>query len=516
MLRRVMPILGASVCAWLALAHDTDLHAGHACHIPSSDTHVSAAAFYLKASAAELSPHCLATLTAASAVGGANLMPPRPQSPHWDHIAISDFARGYYWSNEPTKDADRQWLAARVDLIEGNSASDPYVQAMRQGNPTLGVFRYRLDHYDFANEKSRVYPESHVLHVMNTTKLTLKGRDVGEQGLTFAPGDRFQFLVWNDRYVMFNLKDAATRQWNIHRLLSDLDGLQGLFLDAHAHDFPTVIGMTNGQTKIATGGGIAEYGGRTPTDPTLIQDYQRDMVTWLTELAASAKAKGKFLLLNQASYMLDASAKQQIIAANGTGTEFMHQPLAWAGWYQYADYLALTKQLIDAGGVVDAEGHWCYTGNFDRARWNLWRLAAYYQIKEPVGSRGKVYLNLSLCSNSTVRPSQDRPEWLPAYQVDVGQPVGETTLFTEGKAGTSTSDGRPCDYKIYGREYTKSLVLVRPKDFWDCTDYGDGAAAMVTLPKAMRALRDDGTVGEPLFNVRIRNAEAVILMKNGG
>ena len=70
MLRRVMPILGAWVCIWLALADDTDLHAGHACHIPTSGIHVGAAAFQPKASAAELSPHCLATLTAASAGGG--------------------------------------------------------------------------------------------------------------------------------------------------------------------------------------------------------------------------------------------------------------------------------------------------------------------------------------------------------------------------------------------------------------------------------------------------------------
>jgi hypothetical protein len=509
-----MPVIDASVCALLALAPATDLHASHICHAPSSGMHARAAAFQPDAPAAQWSRPCIARRTAASAGAASNLVPPRPHSPHWDHIAISDFARGYYWSSEPTKDADRQWLAARVDLIEGNSATDSYVQAMRQWNPTLGVFRYRLDHYDFVNDQSRVYPDSHVLHVTNTTKIALKSRDVGEQSLTFAPGDRFQFLVWNDRYLMFNLKATATRQWNIHRLLSDLDGLQGLFLDAHAHDFPTVIGITNGQTKIATGGGIAEYGGRTPTDPTLIQEYQQDMVTWLTELAASAKAKGKFLLLNQAGYMFDPSAKQQIIAANGTGTEFMHQPLGWAGWYQYADYLALTKQLIDAGGVVDAEGHWCYTGNLDRGRWNLWRLAAYYQIKEPVGSPGKVYLNLALCSNSTVRPSQDRPEWLPAYQVNVGQPVSQTTLFKDGKAGTATSDGRQCDYKIYGREYTNALILVRPKDFWDCTDYEAGAAVMVTLPKAMRLLRDDGTVDEPVSSVRIRNAEAVILMKN--
>jgi hypothetical protein len=513
MLSPIRLVIAASVMGGLAIAPSHVIHSAEACRTLPFSTPRLTMIFQQSASPSDPSSPCEVRRTASRSTAAPQIIPPRPQSPHWDHIAISDFARGYYWSGEPTKDADREWLAARVDLIEGNAATDPYVQAMRRWNPTLGVFRYRLDHYDFANDQSRGYPESHVLHVTNTTKMALKSRDVGEQSLTFAPGDRFQFLVWNDRYVMFNVKDPGLRQWNARRLLSDLDGLQGLFLDAHAHDFPTVIGITNGQTKIAAGGGIAEYGGRTPTDPTLIQEYQRDMVTWLAELAANAKAKGKFLLLNQAGYMLDPSAKQQILAANGAATEFMHQPLAWAGAYQYAEYLALTKQLVDAGGVIDAEGHWCYIGNLDRGRWNLWRLAAYYHIKEPVGSPGKAYLNLSLCSNSTIRPSQDRPEWLPAYQMNVGQPVSQTTLFKEGKAGMATSDGRQCDYKIYGREYTNALILVRPKDFWDCTDFGDGASAMVTLPRAMRLLQADGTLGEAASTVRIRNAEAAILMK---
>jgi hypothetical protein len=52
--------------------------------------------------------------------------------------------------------------------------------------------------------------------------------------------------------------------------MDDLDGLQGLFLDAHGPDFPAVIGITNGQTKIASGGGIVEYGGRAPADPEFL------------------------------------------------------------------------------------------------------------------------------------------------------------------------------------------------------------------------------------------------------
>jgi hypothetical protein len=512
MLARVILVLGSTVVVCVGLICCASLYSAEGC---SRESSVGVGESQSRHEDIGNQPIRAGNSTPTSGTGHPTprILPPRTESPHWDHIAISDFARGYYWSSEPTKDRDRQWLAARVDLIEGKSARDPYTEAMRECNPTLAVFQYRLDHYDFVNDQSRALHESRVLHVGAPTTLKLKGRDTGEQALSVAAGHRFQFLVWTDRYVAFNLKDAATRKWNIQRLMDDLDGLQGLFLDAHGPDFPTVIGIANGQTKITGGGGIVEYGGRAPTDPLLIQEYHKDMVTWLTELAASARAKGKFILVNLASYMLNPLAKQQQLAANGTGTEFMHQPLAWAGWYQYAEYLDFTKQVVDGGGVIDAEGHWCYTGNLERGRWNLWRLAAYYQIKEPAGSSGKVYLNLSLCSNSNLRPSEDLQEWLPAYQVDVGQPLNQTTLFQEGKAGTSTSDGRQCDYKIYGRDYTKALVLVRPKDFWDCIDFGDGAAATVSLPSSMRLLRSDGTVGEPTNRLRLKNAEAAILLK---
>jgi hypothetical protein len=91
--------------------------------------------------------------------------------------------------------------------------------------------------------------------------------------------------------------------------------------------------------------------------------------------------------------------------------------------------------------------------------------------------------------------------------------VSQAMLFQEGKVGTATSDGRPCDYKIYGREYAHALVLVRPKGYWDCTDYGERAAVTVSLPTPMRLLREDGTLSEPASTVRIKNAEAAILMK---
>ena len=30
-----------------------------------------------------------------------------------------------------------------------------------------------------------------------------------------------------------------------------------------------------------------------------------------------------------------------------------------------------------------------------------------------------------------------------------------------------------CDYIVFRRTYTQALLLMHPKDFWNCTNYGD-------------------------------------------
>jgi hypothetical protein len=89
--------------------------------------------------------------------------------------------------------------------------------------------------------------------------------------------------------------------------------------------------------------------------------------------------------------------------------------------------------------------------------------------------------------NLTIRPLEDATEWLMAYQVNVGQPVGDSYVRQQGTAGIASSDGRPCAYKIFGRTYTNALILVRLKDMWDCIDYGDGGAAVMTCLNRERA-----------------------------
>ena len=223
---------------------------------------------------------------------------------------------------------------------------------------------------------------------------------------------------------------------------------------------------------------------------------------------------GKYVLLNTAGYSLESLAVDQILAAKGVTTELMFRPDGWAGAYQFQEFIDLVKRLTATGGVTDLFGSPCYTGpvgytagNFRSAqeRYRVWRVAGYYLVKESNGSSGRVFLNPTFCGS--FQPGQEMEftkEWLPAYQVDVGQPIADSYIYHQGKAG--------CDFTVFGRAYTKALVLVRPKDFWNCADYGDTTVTTITLPQPMRPLRGDGSVGPSGITASLRNAEALILM----
>ncbi|WP_447983771.1 hypothetical protein [Nitrospira sp. Nam74] len=433
------------------------------------------------------------------------VVPARAQSPHWDHILLSDFGRGHYWTSAPTKTQDRIWLANHIDLVETDGAGKTeYLNELRQTNPTLKAFRYMLDQYEFSQNWGTI-PDAYSLHVTDKTTIEVTMKDGGKRTVTLQPGERMQVAAWNDTYHPYNLQDAACRSWNCARLLDALD-VDGVFLDAHGPDLKSMFNL-DAATKITEGGHIAEYGGRYIAD--LEVDYQATMLTWLKELAAAAKAKNKFVLLNQAGYTLYPSAWDQAIACNGSGMEFMLRPDAFAWPEQFLDLITLAQQITDAGGVVDAEGNWGYTWIMNRTDWNMWRLAGYYLMKEKVGAPGRVYLNLMLSSNATMDTAADDDEWLLAYQVDVGQPVGDVVKVVD-----QPKDGNhACRRVVYGREYTKAWMYVRIKDFWDCTTRGDDSLVTVPLPSTLKPLKWDATLGEPVTSIQLRNADSAILMK---
>ena len=462
-------------------------------------------------------------------IAQSTIVSPASQSSHWNHINIADFGRALpYQGDASVRATAYQWFGQHVDLAEvtGNAAD------LRSTNPTMRLFIYQLDLSTFANADSANLPEDYFLHFSEDTQLrfrALDGSTITTVTITGCPSSqpvnrncRVQTYIWTDRRYVFNLKSATWQDWKATQLLNSTGhSLNGVFLDEHGPGFVQPLSWGS-QSVIESGGRIRELGDLVPVSSgdALDQDYNTSMVAWLSYLRTRFQQAGKFIMLNPATYMLEPMVVDQIRALQGVSTEFMHRPDSWAGAYQYQQFIDVVKDVLSSGGTVDLHGTWCYTGpsgytngNYgsSETRYRMWRLASYYILKEPVGSSGIVYFDPAFCSNATVRPLEDANEWMAAYQVNIGQPVGDSYVHQQGTAGIASSDGRQCAYKIFGRTYTNALVLVRPKDMWDCIDYGNGGATVVTLPEPGYVLREDGSLLAQSTTVTLRNAEAVIV-----
>lgn len=461
-----------------------------------------------------------------SAVAQNLVQPPAAQSPHWPHIHIADFGRALPYTGDPAiRTAGYDWFSSHIDLAEAHGN----VSEFRSRNPNIQIFAYQLDLYVIQNPDAANLPESYFLHFSEDTQLRFYGLDRREIATITIPGCpapnpvtincRVQVYNWSDKGWIFNLGDVQFQTWKTQQMMTNIGrSSNGVFLDAHGPGF-TLSHSWGNQTVAISGSGIREYGGQRP-GPDLDRSYNAAMVIWLDYVYTQFKQVGKFVIVNVAGYMLDSLSIDQFMAGRGLDTEFMHRPDTWAGAYQYQQFADLINDLSSRGGIVDLHGTWCYQGpsgytpgNYSSplGRYRMWRLASYYQVKEPVGSPGMVYFNTAFCSNTTIRVQDDPTEWLPAYQVNVGQPTGDTVTYQQGTAGIASSDSRPCPYTVFSRSYTNAMILVRSKDFWDCTDYGDAASVTVTLPSPGQLLKEDGSLGPQITSIRLRNAEAAIV-----
>jgi hypothetical protein len=342
-------------------------------------------------------------------------------------------------------------------------------------------------------------------------------------------------LYDNERYL-FNLKDPAFRTWQSARLLGPLNGYGAsndvskiTWIDEHAPglSWPMSFGY---QAWISVGGSIKEYGDRKPhvfgtnTDSLEIE-YSNDVAVWLAILRTAATAAGKKVLINTGPELLNPAYGQSMLtqanAIRGFASESVHKPDGFASASIYRQWVTAANAITAAGGIVDLSTEWCTTGpsgytagryRSGAERFRMFRLASYYQFKEPVGSRGKVYFNVGFCSNANPSANgavaADQANWAPAYQVDIGTPVGPMAVYQSGTVGS-------CAYTVYSRRYTRALVLVRPQDSPLCTTYDDTTGAKVRLPyRYYKALPHNGNMtGVPFVTVAtIRNAESIILV----
>ncbi|MGD8238244.1 MAG: putative glycoside hydrolase [Armatimonadota bacterium] len=92
---------------------------------------------------------------------------------------------------------------------------------------------------------------------------------------------------------------------------------------------------------------------------------------------------------------------------------------------------------------------------------------------------------------------------------------GRINFRIYGATGTAWFDdiqlleGAHIAQQVFARNYTTALVLVKP---YTGGPFGDSTATTHRLPRPLRPLRADGTLGDPTDDVTLRSAEAAILV----
>lgn len=118
--------------------------------------------------------------------------------------------------------------------------------------------------------------------------------------------------------------------------------------------------------------------------------------------------------------------------------------------------------------------------------------------------------------------------WSKALEVDIGVPTGEVppgktaiTPWGVWVLAEGADPGHPdypditkSRYKVYARQYTNGLVLLKPKSGYDSarSTFAYNTATTHDLGGWYQPVNDDRTLGEPTNSVTLRNGEAAVFV----
>lgn len=250
------------------------------------------------------------------------------------------------------------------------------------------------------------------------------------------------------------------------------------------------------------------------------KDYEDDVVVMLA-LERKALEPGQFIQLNTWFDISDWDARMSI-AAGGSHMENVSDPfspLMPARW----DYI---EKLLSNGTFVQMVNAWSFKFKFvpdskeaegrkkfagfppgneksTLMRVKMFELACYYMVVPTPAHQ----LTLYMANNDWDEPFSTR--WVKAIEVDVGSPLSRRTVLAKGR------DWAWQPYQIFSRDMQRALVLIRPSAGKQYKKYDDSSAVSVRLPSGEKwvPLYSDGTIGPAVRQVKLRQGEAMILLK---
>lgn len=285
------------------------------------------------------------------------------------------------------------------------------------------------------------------------------------------------------RYVT-NPASVAVHEWaaDYHqRLLAENPLADGVFLD-----------NSNGKLPFAG----------TPVNES-VASFTEDMAAAVG--AVTRALPGKWVVSNTTG----STTQGNEIAAVSTAAfeEFVLRPND-ANWSNVQDI----KTLVDSRLAADNPSPYLILdtspgslGDIRTERTKMGALSYYYLLGDP----DKTFLMFF----GGYKPSAAwGTVFVQAATYNVGKPKGAMTTFATGADPQNAN----LTYKVYGREYDSALVLYKPRSYTLGKGTGttdDATSTTHQLNGRYRQLYSDGSLGQVVTSIKLRNGEGVVLVK---
>jgi hypothetical protein len=392
----------------------------------------------------------------------------------------------FYYSWTTT---EREWAGQHYDYAMSGNGS-----AWRATNPTVGHFPYTLEWSVIIPSQAQAgittaYYADMVAWYHAHPSLSLESAFLHAAGGSRDSAGRAVVTIWNSRRWMINPADAGALQYQVDRYSRIVANEGGAFVDEGAS------GDMLGRIK-----NTIEY----PTSANFTAPQT-------AAFAAVKRAIGsKVLMINTAEYSSDFD-RANAIAAGGAHMEMINNPLSpdMPSRWHWIESLTSSNVLVDmvtlyATSSVNAMSTIFPKGNYATSaqRMKMWELASYYMAVSSTPDQLALQLeNTWNVPYSTV--------WIRAQEANIGHPIGARALASRG------TDPLGQTYAVYTRDMDRALIVARVNQGWGTHSYLDGSAVSIPLPSTdvWLPLMADGTLGAPVTSVRLRNVEAMILVK---
>jgi hypothetical protein len=249
--------------------------------------------------------------------------------------------------------------------------------------------------------------------------------------------------------------------------------------------------------------------GRLAVDPTGLKEsltgYSADYGSLLGTINKRLAVDGRWLIANT----VGGNASAEPVVRNGVSylEEFALRPMS-ANHVQLDDLMATVnyRRQISNGRAYEILDTLPTNGvDANDPRMQTGSLAMYYLIADP---------NLSfLMVNGGNEPASGwQRHWIGAVTFDVGKPRGKASVVATGQDPANQA----LTYKVYGRQYDNALVLFKPLSYTRGQSGGIGSntATVHKLDEWYRIVNADGSLGDRVNQVSLRNGEGVILARS--